>query len=183
MDGRSGRGEEGGAAMSDKNPILEIAELTAMLDDYRRFAGLVRALLVEHDAANGFLDGVIRPDSPTTTKIRTALALLECSEPVRCDRCGYACGDFRQRAGERVCLLCVERELDEARAELALVARIVKSDQAERPAGAVRACLEELLCLLSTLVYWHEKDIHIDESWWKEARSIVQRHRGTNVHG
>lgn len=40
--------------------------------------------------------------------------LLNAPALVRCSGCGHDCADFRQRNGRRVCILCLERELEHA---------------------------------------------------------------------
>lgn len=58
-----------------------------------------------------------------SVKVRIAASAREqgvtVADVVQCDRCGTRCSDFRQRDRGRVCILCVERELDQERANAA----------------------------------------------------------------
>lgn len=50
-------------------------------------------------------------------------------DTITCDGCSLQCSDFRARDGKRICLLCVEGELDAVRLELASTSRRLAEEQ------------------------------------------------------
>lgn len=50
---------------------------------------------------------------------------------------------------------------------------------AEREANThLIAAAPELYEALSAILYWHDEDRHIDESWWEDARAALAKARG-----